>query len=84
MAATVGIVIGFILRWGAIIFGLLLVIYALSLIPLEPLQFLFGGFLHFLGWIFGTAAPRLGNYILDSITHANNTTGTAPTTTVAP
>jgi uncharacterized membrane protein YdjX (TVP38/TMEM64 family) len=67
MAATFGTFVGWVLKWAGIIFGSILVLYVISLIPTDVFPLFVRPFFEFLGWIFGTAAPRLGNIALDAI-----------------
>jgi hypothetical protein len=67
MSGAVSSIVLFILKWAGYIFGVLLVFFVLSLVPLDNAGGFVGAFFTFLSFIFGEAGPRLGRIALDAI-----------------
>jgi hypothetical protein len=60
-------IIGWILATASLIIGVLIFFGVITFVPPEPVGVLLGGLGTGLGWLFGTALPRLGEIILDRL-----------------
>lgn len=75
-------IIGWLLATASVILGILWFFGVLTFFPLGPGVAFIGQVLHGLGWIFGTALPRLGTIILDRL--QETVSSGPPTTTTIP
>lgn len=71
---------GWLLAATSLLLGLLVFLFVIDILPTEPLSFAAGGILNFFGWLFGTAAPAMGNAVIDRFADSGN--GVPPTTTI--
>jgi hypothetical protein len=74
--------VGWLLATISLLLGLLVFLFVIDLLPPGPLASFIGGLLSFGGWLFGTAAPAMGDAAIDRFRDGSN--GAPPTTTTAP
>lgn len=75
--------IGWLLATTSLLLGILVFLFVIDLLPAGPLANAVGGLLSFVGWLFGTAAPAMGDAAIDRFRDGAGN-GAPPTTTTVP
>jgi hypothetical protein len=65
----------------SLLLGVLIFLFVIDLLPAGPLGFAVGGLLNFVGWLFGEAAPAMGDAAIDRFRDEGSA---GPTTTTVP